>query len=43
MRSEVFEADVKNRIALKKTCIAMTELVKSISTWMGGTITETIF
>ena len=34
MRSEVFEADVKNGIALKKTCVAMVELIKSISTWM---------
>ena len=34
MLSEVFEADVKNGIALKKACIAMTELIKSISTWI---------
>ena len=26
------EAEVENRVAYKKTCIAMTELIKSIST-----------
>ena len=34
MQTEVIEADVKNGIALKKTCIGMTELITSISTWM---------
>ena len=30
----VFEAKVKNGVAYKKTCVAMTELIKSISTSM---------
>ena len=32
MQTEVFEAEVKNGVAYKKTRVAMSELIKSIST-----------
>ena len=37
----VFEAKVKNGVADKKTCVAMTELIKSISTSMELHISNT--
>ena len=32
MQSKVFETEISNGVAYEKTCIAMTELINSIST-----------